>query len=134
MKDLDISDINPPKLKERRIFKGHSSKIASLAWSKDSKTILTAGQYRMLIVSFTYSRCIILSLTHYVQPTTYILTHTHILGTWLLLLLLKLWDAITTYKLSAIPLTSRGIMCCDYSPSGNYVCVGGLDNICSICK
>lgn len=41
---------------------------------------------------------------------------------------------MTTYKLSAIPLTSRGIMCCDYSPSGNYVCVGGLDNTCSICK
>ena len=51
MKDLDISEINPPKLKERRVFKGHSSKIASLAWSKDSKQILTAGQDRMLIVS-----------------------------------------------------------------------------------
>ncbi|KAG2374109.1 hypothetical protein C9374_011188 [Naegleria lovaniensis] len=92
MKDLDIAEVNPPKLKERRVFKGHSSKIAALAWSKDSKQILTAGQDRMLI----------------------------------------LWDAMTTYKLSAIPLTSRGIMCCDYSPSGNYVCVGGLDNTCSI--
>ncbi|EFC40310.1 WD-40 repeat-containing protein [Naegleria gruberi] len=92
MKDLDVAEISPLKLKERRVFKGHSSKVASLAWSKDSKTILTAGQDRMLI----------------------------------------LWDAVTTYKLSAIPLQARGIMCCDYSTSGNYVCVGGLDNICSV--
>ena len=51
MKDLDVAEISPLKLKERRVFKGHSSKVASLAWSKDSKTILTAGQDRMLIVS-----------------------------------------------------------------------------------
>ena len=45
---------------------------------------------------------------------------------------LIIWDAYTTNKVHAIPLRSSWVMTCAYSPSGNYVACGGLDNICSI--
>jgi guanine nucleotide-binding protein G(I)/G(S)/G(T) subunit beta-1 len=45
---------------------------------------------------------------------------------------LIVWDAYTTNKVHAIPLRSSWVMTCAYSPSGNYVACGGLDNICSI--
>jgi guanine nucleotide-binding protein G(I)/G(S)/G(T) subunit beta-1 len=45
---------------------------------------------------------------------------------------LIVWDAYTTNKLHAIPLRSSWVMTCAYSPSGNFVASGGLDNICSI--
>ncbi|KAG0166393.1 guanine nucleotide-binding protein subunit beta 1 [Apophysomyces sp. BC1034] len=45
---------------------------------------------------------------------------------------LIVWDAYTTNKVHAIPLRSSWVMTCSYSPSGNFVACGGLDNICSI--
>jgi guanine nucleotide-binding protein G(I)/G(S)/G(T) subunit beta-1 len=45
---------------------------------------------------------------------------------------LIVWDAYTTNKVHAIPLRSSWVMTCAYSPSGNLVACGGLDNICSI--
>lgn len=45
---------------------------------------------------------------------------------------LIVWNAFTTYKVHAIPLRSHWVMTCTYSPSGNYVACGGLDNICSV--
>ncbi len=45
---------------------------------------------------------------------------------------LLVWDAKTTNKLHAIPLRSSWVMTCAYSPSGNLVACGGLDNICSV--
>ncbi|KAJ9054427.1 G protein subunit beta [Entomophthora muscae] len=45
---------------------------------------------------------------------------------------LIVWDAYSTNKLYAIPLRSSWVMTCAYSPSGNFVACGGLDNICSI--
>jgi len=45
---------------------------------------------------------------------------------------LIVWDAYTTNKVHAIPLRSSWVMTCAYSPSGNFVACGGLDNICSI--
>lgn len=45
---------------------------------------------------------------------------------------LIIWDAYTTNKVHAIPLRSSWVMTCAYSPSGNFVACGGLDNICSI--
>ncbi|KAL1919627.1 uncharacterized protein VTP21DRAFT_1558 [Calcarisporiella thermophila] len=45
---------------------------------------------------------------------------------------LIIWDAYTTNKVYAIPLRSSWVMTCAYSPSGNLVASGGLDNICSI--
>jgi guanine nucleotide-binding protein G(I)/G(S)/G(T) subunit beta-1 len=45
---------------------------------------------------------------------------------------LIIWDAYTTNKVHAIPLRSSWVMTTAYSPSGNYVACGGLDNICSI--
>jgi guanine nucleotide-binding protein G(I)/G(S)/G(T) subunit beta-1 len=45
---------------------------------------------------------------------------------------LIVWNAQTTYKLHAIPLTSNWVMTCAYSPSGSMVACGGLDNTCSI--
>lgn len=45
---------------------------------------------------------------------------------------LIVWDAYTTNKVHAIPLRSSWVMTCAYSPSGQYVSCGGLDNICTI--
>jgi len=45
---------------------------------------------------------------------------------------LIVWQAFQTLKLAAIPLRSAWVMTCAYSPSGNLVACGGLDNICSI--
>ncbi|KAG0165079.1 guanine nucleotide-binding protein subunit beta 1 [Apophysomyces sp. BC1034] len=45
---------------------------------------------------------------------------------------LIVWNAYTTNKLHAVPLRSAWVMTCAYSPSGNFVACGGLDNICSI--
>ena len=45
---------------------------------------------------------------------------------------LIVWDAYTTHQVHAIPLRSSWVMTCAYSPSGNFVACGGLDNICSI--
>jgi guanine nucleotide-binding protein G(I)/G(S)/G(T) subunit beta-1 len=41
---------------------------------------------------------------------------------------------MTTNKVHAIPLRSSWVMTCAYSPSGQLVACGGLDNICSIYK
>ncbi|OMJ27003.1 Guanine nucleotide-binding protein subunit beta [Smittium culicis] len=45
---------------------------------------------------------------------------------------LIIWDAYSTNKLNAIPLRSSWVMTCAYSPSGNLVACGGLDNLCSV--
>ena len=45
---------------------------------------------------------------------------------------LLIWDALATNKIHAIPLRSSWVMTCAYSPSGNFVACGGLDNICSV--
>jgi len=45
---------------------------------------------------------------------------------------LIIWNAFTTNKVHAIPLRSSWVMTCAYSPSGNLVACGGLDNLCSI--
>jgi len=45
---------------------------------------------------------------------------------------LIVWNAYTTNKVHAIPLRSSWVMTCAYSPSGNLVACGGLDNICSV--
>jgi len=45
---------------------------------------------------------------------------------------LIIWNAYTTHKTQAIPLRSCWVMTCAFSPSGNFVACGGLDNVCSI--
>jgi len=45
---------------------------------------------------------------------------------------LLVWNAITCLKMNAINLPSNWVMTCGYSPSGDYVASGGLDNICSV--
>jgi len=50
--DLNISDIAPLKLKERKVLRGHFAKIYSLAWAKDSTQLVSASQDGKLIVSF----------------------------------------------------------------------------------
>merc|ERR1712113_384525 len=45
---------------------------------------------------------------------------------------LIVWNAYTTNKLYAIPLRSSWVMTCAYSPNGDLVACGGLDNICSV--
>ncbi|KAL0086181.1 G protein beta subunit [Phycomyces blakesleeanus] len=45
---------------------------------------------------------------------------------------LLVWDAYTSNKVYVVPLQSSWVMTCAYSPSGNFVASGGLDNVCSI--
>lgn len=45
---------------------------------------------------------------------------------------LLVWHARTMHKVNAITLRSSWVMTCAYSPSGNFVACGGLDNVCSI--
>jgi len=45
---------------------------------------------------------------------------------------LIVWNAVTCLKMNAINLPSNWVMTCAYSPSGEYVASGGLDNICSV--
>jgi WD40 repeat protein len=47
---------------------------------------------------------------------------------------LLIWDAYSTAKKCAIPLKSSWVMTCAYSPSGNLVASGGLDNLCTVYK
>lgn len=47
---------------------------------------------------------------------------------------LIIWNAFTTNKEHAIGLRSSWVMTCAYSPDGNMVAAGGLDNIVSIYK
>lgn len=45
---------------------------------------------------------------------------------------LIIWNGFTTNKVHAIPLRSSWVMTCAYSPTGQYVACGGLDNLCSV--
>lgn len=45
---------------------------------------------------------------------------------------LIVWNALKRYKVSAADLQSNWVMTCAYSPSGNFVASGGLDNVCAI--
>eukprot|EP00301_Raphidiophrys_heterophryoidea_P019933 c4749_g1_i1.p1 GENE.c4749_g1_i1~~c4749_g1_i1.p1 ORF type:complete len:347 (-),score=75.05 c4749_g1_i1:824-1864(-) len=45
---------------------------------------------------------------------------------------LIVWNGFTTNKVHAIPLRSSWVMTCAFSPTGNLVACGGLDNICSV--
>jgi len=47
---------------------------------------------------------------------------------------LIIWNGFTTNKVHAIPLRSSWVMTCAYSPTGQYVACGGLDNLCSVYK
>lgn len=47
---------------------------------------------------------------------------------------LIIWNGHSTNKVHAIPLRSSWVMTCAYSPSGDFVACGGLDNICSVYK
>lgn len=42
------------------------------------------------------------------------------------------WNAVTCLKMNAITLPSTWVMACGYSPEGDFVASGGLDNICSV--
>lgn len=46
---------------------------------------------------------------------------------------LIVWNAMTTFKIQAIPLRSSWVMTCAYEPTlGEKVACGGLDNLCSV--
>jgi len=45
---------------------------------------------------------------------------------------LLVWDGLTGNKLEVISLQSSWVMTCDFSPSGNFIACGGLDNTCYI--
>jgi len=47
---------------------------------------------------------------------------------------LIIWNGFTTNKVHAIPLRSSWVMTCAYSPNGDLVACGGLDNLCSVYK
>jgi len=45
---------------------------------------------------------------------------------------LIVWNAVTCLKMNAINLPSNWVMTCAFSPTGESVASGGLDNICSV--
>ncbi|XP_053494391.1 guanine nucleotide-binding protein G(I)/G(S)/G(T) subunit beta-3b [Ictalurus furcatus] len=45
---------------------------------------------------------------------------------------LLIWDTHSGNKINAVPLKSSWVMTCGYSPSGNLVASGGLDNMCTV--
>lgn len=45
---------------------------------------------------------------------------------------LIVWNTLNTFKVHAINLKCHWVMTCAYSPSGNLVACGGLDNLCSV--
>jgi len=45
---------------------------------------------------------------------------------------LLVWNAVTCLKMNAINLPSNWVMTCGYSPTGDFVASGGLDNVCTI--
>ncbi|RWS06482.1 Guanine nucleotide-binding protein subunit beta-2-like protein, partial [Dinothrombium tinctorium] len=45
---------------------------------------------------------------------------------------LIIWDSWSGNKVQIIPLMSSWTMTCAYSPSGNFVACGGMDNMCTI--
>lgn len=92
LEDFDVPEVQGLKIRARKVLRGHLAKIYSLAWSQDSRQVVSASQDGKLIV----------------------------------------WNALTTYKIHAIPLRSHWVMTCAYSPSGNLVACGGLDNMCSV--
>jgi guanine nucleotide-binding protein G(I)/G(S)/G(T) subunit beta-1 len=47
---------------------------------------------------------------------------------------LIVWNAVTCLKMNAITLPSNWVMTCGYSPDGEFVASGGLDNNCSVWK
>lgn len=47
---------------------------------------------------------------------------------------LIIWNAMHEVMLHAIQLRSSWVMTCAYSPDGNYIASGGLDNLCSVFK
>lgn len=47
---------------------------------------------------------------------------------------LIVWNGMTNLKMAAIGLQSTWVMACGYSPGGEFVSSGGLDNLCSLYK
>eukprot|EP01088_Endostelium_zonatum_P003723 TRINITY_DN14907_c0_g1_i1.p1 TRINITY_DN14907_c0_g1~~TRINITY_DN14907_c0_g1_i1.p1 ORF type:complete len:347 (+),score=61.66 TRINITY_DN14907_c0_g1_i1:22-1062(+) len=45
---------------------------------------------------------------------------------------LLVWEAMGSNKIHSIPMKTSWVMTCAYSPSGDFVACGGLDNVCSI--
>ena len=51
---MDVKEVPPLKLKERRVLRGHTAKIYSLAWARDSTHLLSASQDGKLIVGLLF--------------------------------------------------------------------------------
>lgn len=81
---------------------------------------------------------LILTASLFVRPCTESLTHRFFSLSHFLYFSqdgkLLVWNGFTTNKVAAIPLRSSWVMTCAYSPTGQFVACGGLDNLCSIYK
>lgn len=80
------------RIKQRRILKGHISKVTTAHFCGDSKKAVSGSLDGKLII----------------------------------------WDVFTGNKMRVIPLRSSWVMACAYDEQGNYVAVGGMDNMCTI--
>lgn len=60
---MDVPDILPIKIRERRVLRGHYAKIYSLAWGRDSTSLVSASQDGKLIVSVNIGACVCVSHT-----------------------------------------------------------------------
>ncbi|KAH8041672.1 hypothetical protein HPB51_017474 [Rhipicephalus microplus] len=80
------------RVKQRRVLKGHISKVTSAHFCGDSKKAVSGSLDGKLII----------------------------------------WDVFSGNKMRVIPLRSSWVMACAYDELGNYVAVGGMDNMCTV--
>ncbi|XP_037513056.1 guanine nucleotide-binding protein subunit beta-2 isoform X2 [Rhipicephalus sanguineus] len=80
------------RVKQRRILKGHISKVTSAHFCGDSKKAVSGSLDGKLII----------------------------------------WDVFSGNKMRVIPLRSSWVMACAFDEQGNYVAVGGMDNMCTV--
>ncbi|KAL1440453.1 hypothetical protein MTO96_009489 [Rhipicephalus appendiculatus] len=79
------------RVKQRRILKGHISKVTTAHFCGDSKYAKRSLDGKLII-----------------------------------------WDVFTGNKMRVIPLRSSWVMACAFDEQGNYVAVGGMDNMCTV--
>ena len=95
----------PGKASTKKLLKGHINKVTCVHFSGDSR--------------YTVSHCI--SVTSHLSPR-------HAVSGSLDGKLI-VWDCWTGNKTQIIPLRSAWVMTAVFSPSGNYVACGGMDNM-----
>ena len=100
-----VPSIDQLNIKIRKSLKGHNAKVVCLDWCSDKRHLVSSAQDGKLIVWVS---------SKFDNEFSE--------------LRLMYQDAFTTNKEHALTLPTTWVMGCAYSPSGNAVACGGLDN------